>query len=59
MRHGVLPLSELTARDLSAWRDLAADVVSPNPFAEPELVVPATRAWDVDDVQLLVVRDGY
>lgn len=58
MRHDVLPISDLTARDLSAWRELGADARSPNPFAEPELVVPATRAWGMDDVQLLVVRDG-
>ncbi len=58
MRHDVLPISELTARDLSAWRELGADALSPNPFAEPEFVLPATRAWGADDVQLLVVRDG-
>ena len=45
MQHDVLPISELTAHDLSAWRDLAGDAVSPNPFAEPELVVPAARMW--------------
>jgi hypothetical protein len=44
MRHDVLPISELTARDLSAWRELGADALSPNPFAEPEFVLPATRA---------------
>src|SRR6201999_2812382 len=58
MQHDVLPISELTAHDLSAWRDLAGDAVSPNPFAEPELVVPAARMWPADDGQVLVVRDG-
>src|SRR6201995_1340935 len=58
MQHDVLPISELTAHDLSAWRDLAGDAVSPNPFAEPELVVPTARMWPADDGQVLVVRDG-
>lgn len=58
MRHDVLPISELTPRDLSAWRELAGDPVSPNPFAEPELVLPATRALDEDGLHVLVVRDG-
>src|SRR6202000_271094 len=58
MHHDVLPISELTPRDLSAWRELAGDALSPNPFAEPDLVLPATQAWGADGVQLLVVRDG-
>jgi CelD/BcsL family acetyltransferase involved in cellulose biosynthesis len=58
MRHDVLPISELTARDLAAWHELGADALSPNPFAEQELVLPAARAWGVDDVNLLVVREG-
>ena len=58
MRYDVLPISKLTPRDLSAWRELGADALSPNPFAEPELVLPATRAWGAKGVQLLVVREG-
>jgi CelD/BcsL family acetyltransferase involved in cellulose biosynthesis len=58
MRHDLLPISDLTAGHIGAWQELAAEALSPNPFAEPELVLPAARAWAVDDVQLLVVRDG-
>ncbi|HXD64452.1 MAG TPA: GNAT family N-acetyltransferase [Solirubrobacteraceae bacterium] len=58
MRPDMLRVSELTPGDLSAWRELAAGAVSPNPFAEPEFVLPATRAWGVDDLRLLVVREG-
>jgi CelD/BcsL family acetyltransferase involved in cellulose biosynthesis len=58
MRHDVVSISELTARDLSAWRELGTDALSPNPFAEPELVLPATRAWGVDDLHLLIVHEG-
>lgn len=58
MRHDVLPISELTERDVSAWRELCADALSPNPFAEPEFVLPATGAWAAGDLHMLVVRDG-
>jgi CelD/BcsL family acetyltransferase involved in cellulose biosynthesis len=58
MQHDVLPISELTARDVSAWRELGADALSPNPFAEPELVLAAARAWPADNLSLLAVRDG-
>jgi CelD/BcsL family acetyltransferase involved in cellulose biosynthesis len=56
MRYDVLPISELSARDLSAWRELGAGALSPNPFAEPEFVLPAARALGVEDLHLLVVR---
>jgi CelD/BcsL family acetyltransferase involved in cellulose biosynthesis len=58
MRPEVIPISELEQRDLVAWRRLGATAVTPNPFAEPEFVFPAARAWQVNDLALLVVRDG-
>jgi CelD/BcsL family acetyltransferase involved in cellulose biosynthesis len=59
MRCELIPLGELTDADLSAWRSLAAEAVSRNPFAEPELVLPAARVLaGGDQVQVLVVRDG-
>jgi CelD/BcsL family acetyltransferase involved in cellulose biosynthesis len=41
---------------LSAWRELAADAVEPNPFFDPQLLVPAVR-WlpGGKDVRLLTV----
>ena len=58
MRYDVLPISELTQRDLTAWEDLAAVAIVPNPFLEPDFVLPSMRGWDVDDAALLVVRDA-
>jgi CelD/BcsL family acetyltransferase involved in cellulose biosynthesis len=36
-----VPFAELSARDLGAWSDLAARAAEPNPFYEPEALVPA------------------
>lgn len=57
MRAHVLSISDLGPRDLAAWRQLGATSVSPNPFFEPDFVLPATKAWGVDDVGMLIVRD--
>jgi CelD/BcsL family acetyltransferase involved in cellulose biosynthesis len=54
----ILPLSDLVPRDIAAWEELAARAISPNPFMEPDYVLPATRAWQVDDVGILIVREG-
>jgi hypothetical protein len=43
---------------VTAWQQLGAAAIAPNPFAEPAFVLPAARAWGVDDLALLVVRDG-
>jgi hypothetical protein len=40
MNSFLLPLADLTARDVAAWRDLAARAVEPNPFFEPDFVLP-------------------
>jgi CelD/BcsL family acetyltransferase involved in cellulose biosynthesis len=34
---------DLTEHDLAAWRELAAHALEPNPFFEPELLVPAAE----------------
>jgi CelD/BcsL family acetyltransferase involved in cellulose biosynthesis len=39
-------LSDLTDRDVSAWRELAARAIEPNPFFEPDFVLPAARSLD-------------
>jgi CelD/BcsL family acetyltransferase involved in cellulose biosynthesis len=50
--------ADLGARELAAWRELAARSVEPNPFHEPEFVFPALRHLPSRRVQLLVIRDG-
>jgi CelD/BcsL family acetyltransferase involved in cellulose biosynthesis len=54
----VVPIDELDERGLDAWRDLAADAVEPNPFFEPEWVLPAARHLGQRRVGVLVVKDG-
>jgi Acetyltransferase (GNAT) domain len=58
LRSDVLALADLTRRDLAAWEDLARAAISPNPFMEPDFVLPSTRAWGVSDLGVLVVRNG-
>lgn len=37
----LLPIAELQEWELDRWRELAARAIEPNPFFEPEFVVPA------------------
>lgn len=53
----MIPLRELRDHDLARWRELAARAAEPNPFFEPEFVLPAARHLGVRDAGLLVVRD--
>jgi CelD/BcsL family acetyltransferase involved in cellulose biosynthesis len=51
--------TELSRLDLAQWRDLAAEAAEPNPFFEPEYVLPLARGLGQEtDFQLLVVRDS-
>ena len=46
-----------TEADVDRWRDLAARALAPNPFFEPELVLPAVRHLEGGDgVRLLVAE---
>ncbi len=60
MRFDVLDLrAAASGPDLERWRELAARAVEPNPFFEPEYVLPLAEGLDQQsEVQLLVVRDG-
>ena len=58
MRSDILPISDLGQRELAAWAQLGAGAVSPNPFAEPDFVLPAIHAWKLSDVGVLVVSEG-
>jgi CelD/BcsL family acetyltransferase involved in cellulose biosynthesis len=53
----LLPITELEPRDLAAWRELAERAAEPNPFFEPECVLPAARHLGESDIALLVVKD--
>lgn len=59
MRARLIPLPELTERDLVAWRELASRSLEPNPFYEPEYVLPLARGLaQSSSTGVLAVSDG-
>ena len=49
----LIELAALSDRDEGAWRDLASRALEPNPFAEPDFVLPASQALAPGKVALL------
>ncbi len=59
MKAGLIPLGELAERDLAGWRELADRAAEPNPFFDPDFVLPAARRLgEWDEVALIRVLDG-
>jgi CelD/BcsL family acetyltransferase involved in cellulose biosynthesis len=56
VRARIHPIDALTDDQIAAWRALAANAVEPNPFFEPDCVLPAARHLPARDVALLVVE---
>ena len=56
MRASILALEDLSPRDIEGWRTLAAEAAEPNPFFEPEYVLPAAELIGGRRMALLVVR---
>jgi hypothetical protein len=55
----LIPLPDLSVRQLRAWRELAAVAAEPNPFFEPYFVLASVRRAGASGARLLVVeRDG-
>ncbi len=55
----LIPVGELTAADEDAWRQLAAAAVEPNPFYEPEFVLPAANHLpEARDLAILQTGEG-
>lgn len=52
-----ISLSDLGPAQLARWRELAARAAEPNPFFEPEFVLPAARHLRPRDVGLVVVEN--
>jgi len=52
----LIDLATLSERDLAAWKGLAGRALEPNPFFEPEFVLPAHRHLDARGVGLLVAE---
>jgi CelD/BcsL family acetyltransferase involved in cellulose biosynthesis len=54
-RGRVIPVREISEEDLAAWRELAANAAEPNPFFEPDFVLPAAAHLDHGGGTVLVV----
>ena len=61
VRAAILALDDLEPQDIEEWRALAAEAAEPNPFFEPEYVLPAAELIGGRRLALLVVRaaDGW
>jgi len=57
VRGALIPIEDLSAAHIEAWRELALEAVEPNPFFEPLFVVPATRWLERSRVHMLVIED--
>ena len=53
----LLQLADLSEQQLASWHELARFALSPNPFSEPQFVLPLVRALNIDGVHVLVVMD--
>jgi CelD/BcsL family acetyltransferase involved in cellulose biosynthesis len=56
VRAAILALDGLSRQDIERWRELAADAAEPNPFIEPEYVLPAAELIGGRRLALLVVQ---
>ncbi len=55
----LIRLRDLDERDLAGWRELAEHAIEPNPFFDPDFVLPAARGLgEWDDVAVVSVQDG-
>jgi CelD/BcsL family acetyltransferase involved in cellulose biosynthesis len=54
----MVPIDRLSEADMEAWRDLAKRAAEPNPFMEPDLVLPAATHLGLPSPHLLMVGSG-
>lgn len=54
----LLRVADLQQDDIEGWKVLARQSLEPNPFFEPEFVLPLAAARLQDDVHLLVAEDS-
>jgi CelD/BcsL family acetyltransferase involved in cellulose biosynthesis len=52
------PVAELTESEIAAWRELGDAAIEPNPFWDPDFVLPMARELHNDDLGVLVVTEG-
>jgi CelD/BcsL family acetyltransferase involved in cellulose biosynthesis len=58
VRTELIAIDRISARDSGHWRELAERAVEPNPFFEPDFLLPAWRELGSTAVRLLVLRGG-
>jgi CelD/BcsL family acetyltransferase involved in cellulose biosynthesis len=52
-------VTDISTRDEQAWRELATRALEPNPFAEPDFLVPCARHFpSYADTTLVVAEEG-
>jgi CelD/BcsL family acetyltransferase involved in cellulose biosynthesis len=52
----IVPVRALSAADISEWRELGTRAIEPNPFHEPDFVLPVARHLGGDGLALLRAR---
>lgn len=55
----LLSLDGLSATAVAQWRNLAQRAMEPNPFCDPDFVIPLVMHFDYSKAALLVVRDQF
>lgn len=59
MRFRDVALSEVTASEVEAWQDLAANAIEPNAFVDPNFLLPsAATHYMARDARVMLVEDG-
>ena len=54
-RGRVIPVGDASGEDLAAWRELATNAAEPNPFFEPDFVLPAAAHLEAARDTVLVI----
>ncbi len=57
MGASLLAIDELRQADFGAWRELSDSALEPNPFFDPDFVMPAVEKLDSSGVGLLVSKE--
>ena len=59
MEWRIVDVGSLSAHDEQAWRSLRARAVEPNPFCEPDFLVPSAHHFEgFARTKLVIVHDG-
>jgi len=59
MKTRIVRVQDITEDDEEAWRRCAERALEPNPFAEPDFLIPSSRHFvDYADARLLIAEEG-